>query len=108
MRREVRSNIGITPLLVAVTKHSPSARPPDSADNIALTLLSNVDAKTLVDGSLKTMRGKRLPIRVPKSSTCKQVLSEGVEKWKKFDRCLDASKSYSLVYEDGTIPFALR
>ena len=30
----LRSNIGITPLRVAVPKHSP----PDSADNIALTL----------------------------------------------------------------------
>lgn len=62
----------------------------------------NIGIKTLIDGSLKTMRGKRLPIRVPKSSTYKQVLSEGVEKWKKFDRCFDASKSYALVYEDGT------
>lgn len=51
-----------------------------------------IGIKTLVDGSLKSKRGKRLPIRVPKSSTCKQLLNEGVEKWKKFDRHFDASK----------------
>ena len=41
MCHELRSNIGITPLCIAVSKHSP----PDSADNIALTLLSNVNPK---------------------------------------------------------------
>ena len=49
MRRKLRSNIGITPLRVAVTKHSPPVCQ-SAADNIALTLLSNVDAKIEIEG----------------------------------------------------------
>ena len=62
VRRELRSNIGITPLLVAVTKHSPPVRQPDSADKIPLTLLSNVNSKMVkVTPHSKGQVGLRLP-----------------------------------------------
>ena len=61
-----------------------------------------IGIKRLKDGSLKTVKGKRLPIRVPKSATCKLILQKAIEKMTAFDRSFDADEQYDLLFEDGS------
>lgn len=51
---------------------------------------------------MKTVRGKRLPINVPKSATCANIRDRAIVKWSAFDRKFDGERSYVLLYEDGT------
>ena len=61
-----------------------------------------IGIKRLKDGSLKTVEGKRLPIQVPKSATCKLILQKAIEKMTAFDRSFDADEQYDLLFEDGS------
>ena len=61
-----------------------------------------IGLKRYKDGCLKTVKGKRLPIRVPKSATCKLILQKAIEKMAAFDRSFDADEKYDLLYEDGS------
>ena len=62
----------------------------------------NVSIKTLVDGKLKIVRGKRLPIRVPTSATYPLLLERAVQKLSAFDRAFDTNKKHVLLYEDNS------
>ena len=61
-----------------------------------------IGLKRYKDGCLKTVKGKRLPIRVPKSATCKLILQKAIEKMAAFDRSFDADEKYDLLYQDGS------
>ena len=61
-----------------------------------------IGIKRFKEGSLKTVKGKRLPIRVPKSATCKLILQKAIEKMTAFDRSFDANGRYDLLFEDGS------
>jgi hypothetical protein len=61
-----------------------------------------IGIKRFKDGCLKTVKGKRLPIRVPKSATCRLILQKASEKMTAFYRSFDANERYDLLYEDGS------
>ena len=44
------------------------------------------------------VKGKRLPIRVPKSATCKLILQKAIEKITAFDRSFDADENNMTCY----------
>ena len=61
-----------------------------------------IGVKQLVGEDLKTVRGKRLPICVPKSASYAVILEKAKEKYKAFDRKFDSENKYVLLYEDGS------
>ena len=61
-----------------------------------------IGIKRFKDGCLKTVKGKILPVRVPKSATCRLILQKATEKMTAFDRSFDANEKYDLLYEDGS------
>lgn len=65
-------------------------------------VIINIGLKELCEAGLKTIRGKRLPLRVPQSATYAIVLQKAVEKWSAFDKTFDGSKTFVLLYEDET------
>ena len=69
-------------------------------DNIEVTI--NIGLKRFDEEDLKTIRGKRLPVRVPQNASYGTVLEKAVSKWGAFDRRFDADKEYVLLYKDGT------
>lgn len=62
----------------------------------------NIGQTKFVDGDLKIIWGKRLPISLSRNATYAQILEKGVEKWKVFDRKFNGEDSYALLYEDGS------
>ena len=60
-----------------------------------------IGRKHFIDGKLKNVWGKRLPITVPKSASCSFILEKALNKWKAFDRNFDDKIEYLLVYDDG-------
>lgn len=65
-------------------------------------MVINIGLKELCDVGLKTIRGKRLPLRVPQSATYDVILQKAVQKWSAYDKKFDASKQYVLLYDDET------
>ena len=53
-----------------------------------------VGMKQLIADDLKTIRGKRLPIVVPKTATYSILLDKAKLKYQAFDRKFDATKKY--------------
>ena len=62
----------------------------------------NIGLKKMVDGSLKTIWGKRLPITINRNAAHYQIVDKAVEKWAAFDRGFESLKEYVLLYEDGS------
>ena len=62
----------------------------------------NIGLKRFVNGEIKTVWGKRLPISVCRNATYAHILQKGVEKWKMFDRNFNSEEKYVLLYEDGS------
>ena len=62
----------------------------------------NIGQKKFVNGEIKTVWGKRLPISVSRNATYAQVLQKGVEKWTAFDRNFNGDENYDLLYQDGS------
>eukprot|EP00112_Aurelia_sp_Birch-Aquarium-sp1_P023515 Seg7030.4 transcript_id=Seg7030.4/GoldUCD/mRNA.D3Y31 product="hypothetical protein" protein_id=Seg7030.4/GoldUCD/D3Y31 len=60
-----------------------------------------IGRKHFIDGKLKNVWGKRLPIKVPKSASCSVILGKALSKWKAFDRNFDDKVEHLLVYDDG-------
>lgn len=51
---------------------------------------------------LKAQWGKRLPLKVPRDSTHKDILQKGLTKWKVHNRqAIEEHEEYMLLYEDG-------
>ena len=67
------------------------------------TVTINLGIKRLENFDLKTIRGKRLPIMVPRNATYKTILEKGIEKWTAYDRNFNALKDYVVLYDDGTL-----
>lgn len=61
-----------------------------------------IGMKQFIADDLKTIRGKRLPIIVPKTATYSILLDKAMLKYQAFDRKFDAMKKYVLLYEDGS------
>ena len=61
-----------------------------------------IGMKQLVAEDLKTVRGKKLPICVPKAASYAIILEKAKEKYKAFDRKFEYKDSYMLLYEDGS------
>jgi hypothetical protein len=62
----------------------------------------NIGQKKFVNGEIKTVWGKRLPISVFRKGTYAQILQKGVEKWTAFDRNFNGAENYVLLYQDGS------
>ena len=62
----------------------------------------NIGLKRFVNGEIKTVWGKRLPISICRNATYAQILQKGVEKWKVFDRNFNSEEKYVLLYDDGS------
>lgn len=65
-------------------------------------VIINIGLKQLCEVGLKTIRGKRLPLRVPQSATYAMLLEKAVQKWSAFDKKFDGSQNYVLLFEDET------
>ena len=51
---------------------------------------------------LKPIWGKRLPLKIKRDATHKEILENGLEKWRMFNRTMIAENdNYMLLYEDG-------
>ena len=62
----------------------------------------NIGQKKFVNGEIKTVWGKRLPISVSRKRTYAQILEKGVEKWTAFDHNFNGAENYVLLYQDGS------
>ncbi|CAB4003148.1 Hypothetical predicted protein [Paramuricea clavata] len=62
----------------------------------------NIGQKKFVNGEIKTVWGKRLPISISRKGTYAQILQKGVEKWTAFDRNFNGTEHYVLLYQDGS------
>ncbi|XP_028416429.1 uncharacterized protein LOC114540493 [Dendronephthya gigantea] len=82
-----------------VTKFRPNKKAKSDPNEVVMVY---VGIKRYKDGCLKTVKGKRLPIRVPKSATCNFILQKATEKMAAFDRSFDTTEKYDLLYEDGS------
>ena len=69
--------------------------------NIDEDVTISIGRKHFIDGKLKNVWGKRLPIKIQKSATCSDILEKALSKWKAFDRNFDDKIEYLLVYDDG-------
>ena len=55
-----------------------------------------------MNGNLKTLWGKRLPITDPETATKCQILERAVAEWAAFDRNFDIMQECVFFYEDGS------
>ena len=62
----------------------------------------NIGRKNLVDGKLKNVYGKRLPVTVPRSATYSMILEQAIKKNKAFDRNFNDEADHVLLYDDGS------
>jgi hypothetical protein len=82
-----------------VTHFRPTTKAKSDPNELVMVYIG---IKRFKDDCLKTVKGKRLPIRVPKSATCRLILQKATEKMTAFDRSFDANERYDLLYEDGS------
>ena len=73
-----------------------------TAKSIVPDVTIKIGQKKIVNGEMKTVWGKRLPISVSRNATYAQILQKGIEKWTAVDRNFDSDNKDVLVYQDGS------